>query len=65
MKELFPNISETDLRLCAYIRTGMGNKQIATMLALQPDSIKKSRHRLRKKLGLSIETSIEDFLRSI
>lgn len=65
MKELFPNISETDLRLCAYIRTGMGNKQIATMLALQPDSIKKSRHRLRKKLGLPIETSIEDFLRSI
>lgn len=65
LKDLYPNLTEYELRLCAYIRTGMYGKQIAMMLSVQPESIKKSRTRLRKKLQLRPEDSLEDFLRNM
>ena len=64
LKTLCPSITEGELRLCAYIRTGMENKHIAQMLSLQPESVKKNRYRLRQKLNLGKE-SLEDFLRGI
>ena len=60
----YRHITEGELRLCAYIRTGMENKHIAQMLSLQPESVKKNRYRLRQKLNLGKE-SLEDFLRGI
>lgn len=65
LKALCPTITEGELRLCAYIRTGMEIKHIAQMLSLQPESVKKSRYRLRQKLQLGKEDSLEDFLRNI
>lgn len=65
LKERFPALTEYELRLCAYLRTGMSGKQIAMMLSVQPESIKKSRTRLRRKLALGAEDSLEDFLRRL
>lgn len=65
LKALCPTITEGELRLCAYIRTGMEIKHIAQMLSLQPESVKKNRYRLRQKLQLGKEDSLEDFLRGI
>lgn len=65
IKILYPSITEGELRLCAYVRIGMENKQIAQMLSLQTDSIKKTRYRIRKKMGIELEGSLEDFLRNI
>lgn len=65
LKSLYPSLTEGELRLCAYIRIGMENKQIAQMLSLQPDSIKKSRYRIRKKMMIELEESLEDFLRNV
>lgn len=63
LKKQYPLLTENDLRLCAYIRIGMSNKQIARMLSVQPDSIKISRYRIRKKFSLQQKDSLEDFLR--
>ena len=63
LKQHCPDLTEGELRLCAYLSLGMESKQIAQMLSLQPDSIKKSRYRLRQKLRLETKDSIEDFLR--
>lgn len=65
LKKVAPTLTEGELRLCAFIRTGMDNKQIAAMLSQQPESVIKSRYRLRKKLPLSSGDSLEDFLRNI
>lgn len=65
LKIVCSTLTEGELRLCAYIRTGMENKQIAQMLSQQPDTIKKARYRLRKKLPLEQGSSMEDFLRGI
>lgn len=65
LKRKYSSLSENEMRLCAFINAGMTNKQIAYMLNIQPNSLKKARYRIRQKLNLSTEDSLEDFLRTI
>ncbi len=65
MKERYPSLSKTDLRLCAYIRVGMTAKEIAQVLSVKPDTVNTSRYRIRKKMHLAPEASLEDTIESI
>ncbi len=59
------DLTKNNLRLCAYFRIGVSNKEIAQILNISPESIKVNRHRLKKKLGLGEEESLDEFLRTI
>ena len=50
--DLCPNLSNTDIKLCAFIKLQMTTKQIASITGKSINSIDVSRSRLRKKLGL-------------
>lgn len=65
MRTRFPMVSEGDIRLAIYIKSGLSTKQIARMLMLQPDSVKKNRQRLRKRMGLSSDVNLDTLLREI
>ncbi len=65
LKQRFPDLSGNDLRLCAYLKIGLNSKEIADMLNIQPSSSYISRSRLRKKLKLSPEEDLYDFLNGI
>lgn len=65
LRRLYPGLSEGDVRLASYIRIGMQSKQIARMLMIQPDSIKKNRQRLRHRMGLRADESLEEVLSRI
>lgn len=58
----FPKLTSKDLKLCAYIKTGHTSKEIAPLLGITVRGIEIQRYRLRKKMGLSKEQSIFDFL---
>ncbi len=58
----YPVLSKTDLRLCAYLLLGMSTKEIAALTFREIRSVESSRNRLRKKLNLSAETSLQSFL---
>lgn len=58
----YPDLTAGELKLCAFIRLGMGNKDIASVLNQNPDSIKVSRSRLRKKLNLDQSQNLESYL---
>ena len=47
LKDLYPNLTEYELRLCAYFRSGMYGILIAMLLSVQPECFLKSRTRLR------------------
>jgi tetratricopeptide (TPR) repeat protein len=64
LKEDFLELSSTELRLCALIRLSLDVKEAASILNISPDSIRVTRHRIRKKLGLSAEDNLEDFIMS-
>ncbi len=65
LKAACSGLTETNLRLCAYFRIGISNKQIAQILNISPESIIIHRYRLKKKLGLTEDQSLDDFIRGI
>jgi hypothetical protein len=61
-KQEFPSITANDLRLMALLKMNLTSKEIANILSISSEGIKKARYRLRKKLHLSTEDSLEDFV---
>jgi DNA-binding CsgD family transcriptional regulator len=62
MKVKFPNLSATDLKLCAYLRLNLSSKETAQLLNISLKGVEISRYRLRKKLQLPTEVNLYDFL---
>ncbi len=65
LKTLHPNLTLTDLEICSYLRMSLGRKEIARLRFTSVDAVKKTRNRLRKKLGISSEVDLVDYLKSI
>lgn len=63
LKKDCPMLTESQLRHAAYIAMGLTSKQIAQVLNIEYESVKKSRTRLRNRMGLPPGTSLEDTLR--
>ncbi len=60
-KTLTPN----DLRLCAYLRLNLSSKEIAPLLNISVRSVEIKRYRLRKKMDLSHEQGLVEYILSI
>ena len=65
LQKRYPDLTELDKNICGLIRLGLSNKEIAGMRNVSYKAIRMSRYRLRKKLGLSEEVNIVEFLKSI
>ncbi len=53
LNELFPNLTLNERKLCMFLKLNMSNKDIAKITLQSEEALKKSRLRLRKKLGLT------------
>ncbi|PCE63805.1 tetratricopeptide repeat protein [Sediminicola luteus] len=62
IKTLCPDITEKEIRLSAFLRMNLSTKEIAATLNVLPDSILKSKYRLKKKLGLDKDQDLGQFL---
>ena len=65
LKEKFPSITPNELKLSAYLRMNLSTKEIAQLMNISVRGVEISRYRLRKKLGISSEVNLFDFLMSI
>ncbi|MDE5887020.1 MAG: helix-turn-helix transcriptional regulator [Muribaculaceae bacterium] len=65
LKESYPDITEGDSRLALYIAAGLSSKEIARIMQIQPDSIKKNRQRLRQRMHISSNDELESILRNL
>lgn len=63
LKKDFPDISESQLRLASMIAAGMDSHQLSSALNISSKSLYTSRYRLRTRLNLPKDASLEDFLR--
>ena len=61
----FPELTNNDLRLCAYLKIHLTTKEIARLLNITIAAIKKSRQRLRKKLRLESEEDLTAYLNKL
>ncbi len=62
LKNTNPSITSAELRFASIIRLQMNNKQAGAMLGISPDSARKTRLRLRQRLNLAEEVTIEQVI---
>ena len=62
IQKSFPDITPNELRLMSLLKMNLSSKEIANVLNVSADGIKKARYRLRKKLGLATGDSLENFI---
>ena len=62
MKERFPDLTTSDLRLSACLKMNLCTKEIASLMSLSVRAVENGRYRLRKKLGLTSAQNLNEFL---
>ena len=65
LKQVHPNLTGNELKLCTYLRMNLSTKEIAQLMNISVRGVEISRYRLRKKLGISSEVSLFDYLLEI
>ena len=65
LKGEYPELTKNELRLCSLLRMNLSSKDIASILNISDDGVKKARYRLRKKLAISGETPLEEVMIAI
>ena len=62
LKAQYPQLSPRDLKLCAYLKLNLTTKDIAPLLNISVRGIEISRYRLRKKMDLPNNISLNDYM---
>ena len=65
LKEKFPDITLAEQRMAALTRLQLTPKQMASMLGISVDSVHKTRQRLRQRLRINPESSLEEIMINI
>lgn len=65
LKSVCNDLTENNLRMCAYFKMGMTAKQVASILNISVETVKNARYRLKKKLSLNEQDNLDDFIRNI
>lgn len=62
INEKHPNLSSTEQKHCALIRLNFDCSEMSQILNITMQSVHTSRYRIKKKIGLPSETSLEDYI---
>ena len=65
LKEKYPTVTPRELDLATYLLLNMSTKEIAEIMNISTGGVDLSRHRLRKKFGLSKKENLVGFLLTI
>jgi FixJ family two-component response regulator len=65
LKAKFPNLTNADLKVCAYLQLNLSTKEIAQLMNISIRGVDISRYRLRKKFQLAREQTLNDFLNGV
>jgi tetratricopeptide (TPR) repeat protein/DNA-binding CsgD family transcriptional regulator len=58
----FPQLTPTELKICALIKIGLGSKETASLLCVSVRSVETYRSNIRKKLKLKLDENLMVFL---
>lgn len=65
LSEQFPDLTLSEKRLASLIKLNISSRDIATIMAISPDSLRIARYRLRKKMNIEREVKLESFIQNI
>ncbi len=62
LKKEHPSITKTELKFCSYLKIQLSSSEISSISNVTKEAIKKTRYRIRKKLELLPNDSLEDYI---
>ncbi len=62
LRKEFPELTQTNLKLCAYLRMNLSSKEIASLMNISPNAVIKSKYRLKLKFRLNKDRDLVDFI---
>lgn len=65
LRQIYPTISPSELRLAACLRMNLSTKEMAPVLGISVRGVEIKRYRLRKKLGLDNDANLAQFMMDI
>jgi len=65
LKDKYNNLTPAETRLMALIKLNLSNKEMATMLGVGLDAIKKTKQRVKKKINLPEDMDLETLVESL
>lgn len=65
LKLKHPGLTKTDIEICSFIKIGFSRTEIANLRKTSIDAIKSTRYRLKKKLKLTSEDSLDVYIQSL
>lgn len=63
--EMYPDLTTSDKKLCAYLKMDLSSKDIAPLLNTSIRGVETNRYRLRKKLNLERDINLSEFLQRV
>lgn len=60
----YPKITAAEERLFLCLKLNLNNKEVASILGISSEGVKKSRNRLRKRIDLKLEEKLNDYIRN-
>ncbi len=65
LREISVDLTPGDIKLAALVKLNLNIKEAAAVLNISPESLRKARYRLRKKLGLKHGENLTEFLNAL
>lgn len=65
LKSINPTLTLRELRLCAFIKMNLLNKEISSLLNISTRGVESARYRVRKKLNVAHDDNLAEFLNSL
>ena len=65
LKALSNKITDKEIRLASYVKMGLNNNEIATILNVLPASIHTSKYRLKQKLNIDKDLDFDGFVKGL
>lgn len=59
----FPDLTNNEHKICAYLKIGLNNKEIALLTNVESASVRRALNRLKKKLKLGPEDNLRKFIK--
>ena len=65
LRDAYPDLSVGELKMCAYLKMELSNKEMARLLNLSVRGVETRRYRLSKKLDTSQQIQLANFLKTL
>lgn len=65
LKMAYPGLTPAETRLSSLVKLGLSSQQMAAMMGISVESIRKNRQRLRKKINIAKEQKLEDLFTAL